>query len=192
MTTDVSSTHTLTVNGLVGDSVFFADRSVWTQDTSSYTGYRKLTSSYTLTGTTYNLVVMVKEDVSTDVVRGVAATTETLIGTDQTTSSAADVSKSMVDYADRVDAVRVNLGSVRYNGVDARTVVSTATSTVGSGVDVDTLQDLDGTLSKIEWAKTGSGDDVLRGNNGNDTLEGDAGRDYLDGGSENDLISGPK
>ena len=63
-----------------------------------------------------------------------AAAAETLIGTDQTTGGAADMDKSMVDYADRIDAVRVNLGSVRYNGVDARTVVSTATSTVGSAV----------------------------------------------------------
>jgi Ca2+-binding RTX toxin-like protein len=79
---------------------------------------------------------------------------------------------------------------VRYNGVDARTVVSTATSTVGSGVDVDTLQDLDGTLSKIEWAKTGSGDDVLIGSSVANRLEGGLGNDWLLGGLGNDTLVG--
>jgi Ca2+-binding RTX toxin-like protein len=191
MTTDVgvSHTHTLTVNGVIGDSVFFNDRSLWTQDATSYSGYRKLTSSYALSGTTYNLVVMVKEDVSTDVVRGTsAAANESLIGTNQTTSSAADVNKSMVDYADRIDAVRINLSSDRYDGVAARTVVSTAMVSVST--DVDTLSSLDGTLSTVEWAKTGSGDDWLIGSSVANRLEGGLGNDWLMAGLGNDTLVG--
>ena len=189
MTTGVSATHTLKVDGVVGDSVFFNDRSLWTQDTSSYSGYRKLTSSYSLSGTNYNLVVMVKEAVSTDVVRGSGLTAgQSLVGTNQTTNSAADADKSMVDYADRIDAVRVNLGSVRYNGVDARTVVSTAT--VSTNPDVDTLSSLNGTLSTIEWAKTGSGDDWLIGSSVANRLEGGLGNDWLLGGQGVDTLVG--
>ena len=132
---------------------------------------------------TVPLVVLVNENVNTDVVRGVATTVESLSGTDQITNSASVTSQSMVDYADRIDAVRINLGSDRYNGVDARTVVSTATSTVGSGVDVDTL-------TSIEWAKTGAGDDWLIGSSVANRLEGGLGNDLLMAGLGNDTLVG--
>jgi Ca2+-binding RTX toxin-like protein len=191
--------YTLTIDGEVGDSVFFTDRANWTEATSTSTSgsdvYRQFTSAYTVSTTTYNLVVKVKQEVSTDVVRGVAVTAETLSQYGQYSSvSGSDTlvtANTMADYADRIAAVRVNLSGVIDNGVAPRTAVTTAISGgAGGTVDVDTFTTAVSPLSQVEWVKTGSGDDWLVGSSVANRLEGGLGKDWLRGGGGDDTLVG--
>ena len=188
MTTTSGSTNTLIVHGALGDSVFFKDGG-WAEAANTLLDgairCRKFSKSYSTGGNTYTIEVVVDEKVNTDVVRGVVATTETLTGTSQkTTSSNTDVTtSSMVDFSDRINAVRVNLSADIYNGIASNKVVSSFVSGNAYVSDVDTL-------SGIEWVKTGSGDDWLIGSSAANRLEGGLGNDWLQGGVGNDTLVG--
>jgi len=186
------SNNTLTVLGEQGDSVFFKDRADWSESNTMSTvngvNYREFTASYVVNSTTYNLTVKVQEVVSTDVVRGVLATAENLgeygqynkvSGTDTLVSTS-----TLADYANRIDAVRVNLSGDIDNGVAPRTAVTTTSG------DVDTFDTATAPLSEVEWVKTGSGDDWIVGSSLANYLEGGLGNDWLRGGAGNDTLVG--
>ena len=186
MTTDVvvGSDHTkkLIVQGVVGDSVLFKDGG-WTASSTmeqdNGIDCRAFTKTYVdpTTSVSYNLTVWVNQAVNTDVLRGGAATTDTLTGGAQWTTGGSVATSSMVDYGDRIAAVRVNLSDAIYNGVGIGKAVTTADG------DIDTLV-------SIEWVKTGSGDDWLIGSSAANRLEGGLGNDWLRGGAGDDTLIG--
>jgi len=181
-----TTTYRLRVNGEVGDSVFFEDYADWTVGNEA-NGYRSF--QYTANSNTY--VVEVAVAVSTDVVRGVVSTAETLSEVGQRDSGSTLVnSKTMADYSDRIDAVRVNLSSDIDNGVAPRTTVTTAVDSGAIDVDTFTLASGSTTLSQVEWVKTGSGDDWIVGSSVANRLEGGLGDDWLRGGEGDDTLVG--
>jgi Ca2+-binding RTX toxin-like protein len=183
---DSGSTYRLRINGEVGDSVFFEDYANWTVG-NEVSGYRSF--EYTANSKTY--IVEVAVAVSTDVVRGVVSTAETLSEVRQKDSGSTLVdSKTMADYSDRIDAVRVNLSSDIDNGVAPRTAVTTAVDSGAVDVDTFTLASGSTTLSQVEWVKTGSGDDWIVGSSVANRLEGGLGDDWLRGGEGNDTLVG--
>ena len=184
MTTDVlaGSDHTkkLIVHGVAGDSVLFNDTG-WTAGVSTVQDNgidcRAFTKTYVVSNVSYALTVWVNQAVNTDVLRGGASTPDTLTGGTQWVTGGNVDTNSMVDYGDRIAAVRVNLSADTYNGVASLTAVTTANG------DVDTL-------SSIEWVKTGSGDDWLIGSSAANRMEGGLGNDWLRGGAGNDTLVG--
>jgi len=80
------------------------------------------------------------------------------------------------DYADATAGVFVNLDTVAHD-------------TVAAGTALDGFGGTD-TLTDIEWARGGSGDDVVYGNGLANSLEGGAGLDTLFGGAGNDTLGG--